>query len=39
MSQQQAAPYIPKWRGKEAQKQRSGQIKKLVAQTEKELGE
>lgn len=37
--QQQAAPYVPQWRGKQAEKQRSEQIKKLVAQTEKQMGE
>jgi len=37
MSQQQTPPYIPQWRGKEAQKQRNEQIKQLVAQTEKQL--
>jgi len=37
MFQQQTTPYIPQWRGKEAQKQRTEQIKQLVAQTEKKL--
>ena len=39
MSQQQAAPYVPKYRGAEAQKQRDEQIKKHIAQVKKELGE
>lgn len=38
MSQQQALPYVPKHRGTEAQKQRDEQIKKHIAQTEKDLG-
>lgn len=37
MNQQQTTPYIPQWRGNEVQKQRSEQIKQLVAQTEKQL--
>lgn len=38
MSQQQAAPYVPKHRGIEAQKQRDEQIKSHIAQVKKELG-
>ncbi|MDO8415529.1 MAG: hypothetical protein Q7S87_04895 [Agitococcus sp.] len=36
MNQQQTTPYIPQWRGKEAQKQRSEHIKKLIKQREQE---
>jgi len=39
MSQQQAAPYVPKHRGTEAQKQRDEQIRAHIAQVAKELGE
>lgn len=39
MSQQQATIYVAKYRGAKAQKQRDEQIKKHIAQTEKELGE
>lgn len=39
MNQQITVPYVPQWRGAEAQRARDEQIKLLVQQFEKEVGE